>query len=112
MILSLQNFKRVLIHLFSLFLMILEIFPKYGNTILSPNFGTVVKTGFYYQILNRCISTRLKFCKFKISFKTGNRPNNYFTFKDHVPETLQSNSVYKFTCEAAQLPLTVKPTDI
>ena len=46
MILSLQNFERLLIHLFSLFLVMLEISAKYGNTILSSNFGTVVKTGF------------------------------------------------------------------
>ena len=44
--LSLQNFKRLLIHLLSLFLLVLEIFPKYGNTILSSSFGTVVKTCF------------------------------------------------------------------
>ena len=46
MILNLQNFKRLLIHLFSLFLVILEIFPGYGNAILSSNFGTEVKAGF------------------------------------------------------------------
>ena len=51
MILSLQNFQHLLIYLLSLFLVILEIFPKYGNTILSSNFGTVVKTGFWTNIL-------------------------------------------------------------
>ena len=51
MILNLQNFKHLPIHLFSLFLVILEIFPKYVNTILSSNFGTVVKTGFWTNIL-------------------------------------------------------------
>ena len=34
------------IHLFSLFLVILEIFPKFCNTILSSNFGTLVTAGF------------------------------------------------------------------
>ena len=48
--------------------------------------------------LNRCISKRLKFCKLKIIFQTGNRLKNYFRFKDRVPETLQSNFVYKFKC--------------
>ena len=48
--------------------------------------------------LNRCISKRLKFCKLKIIFQTGNRLKNYFRFKDHVPETVQSNFVYKFKC--------------
>ena len=50
--------------------------------------------------LNRCISTHLKFCIFKIIFLTGNRLKNYFTFKDYVPETLQSNFVYKFECRS------------
>ena len=48
--------------------------------------------------LNRCISKRLKFFKLKIIFQTGNRLKNYFRFKDRVPETLQSNFVYKFKC--------------
>ena len=52
------------------------------------------------KILNRCISKRLKFCKLKIIFQTGNRLKNYFRFKDRVPETLQSNFVYKFKCRS------------
>ena len=48
--------------------------------------------------LNRCISKGLKFCKLKIIFQTGNRLKNYYKFKDRVPETLQSNFVYKFKC--------------
>ena len=51
MILSLQNFKHLLINLLNLYLVILEIFPKYGNIILNSNFGTVVKTGFWKNIL-------------------------------------------------------------
>ena len=43
--------------------------------------------------LNRCIC---KLLKLKIIFQTGNRLKNYFRFKDLVPETLQSNFVYKF----------------
>ena len=46
----------------------------------------------------RCISKRLKFCKLQIISQTGNRLNNYFRFNDCVPETLQSNFVYKFKC--------------
>ena len=45
--------------------------------------------------LNRYIGKRLKFCKLKTIFQTGNRLKNYFRFKDRVPETLQSNFVYK-----------------
>ena len=62
--------------------------------------------------LNRCTSKRLKFCKLKIIFQTGNRRKNHFRFKNHVPETLQSNFGCKFKSEAAQLPITVRPTDI
>ena len=50
--------------------------------------------------LNKCISKRLKFCKLQIIFQTGNRLKNYFRFKDCVPETLQSNFVYKFKCRS------------
>ena len=48
--------------------------------------------------LNRCISKRLTFCKFKIIFQTGNRLKTFFGFKGRVPETLQSNFVYIFKC--------------
>ena len=48
--------------------------------------------------LTRCISKRLKLCKLQIIFQTGNRLKNYLRFKDRVPETLQSNFVYKFKC--------------
>ena len=51
MILRLQDFKHLLINLLDLYLVILEIFPKYGNIILSSNFRTVVKTGFWKNIL-------------------------------------------------------------
>ena len=43
----------------------------------------------------------MKFYKLKIIFQTGNRLKNYFRFKDRVPETLQSNFVYKFKWGAA-----------
>ena len=33
-------------------------------------------------------------------FQTGNRLKNYFRFKSRVPETLQSNSAYKFKCRS------------
>ena len=62
--------------------------------------------------LSRCISKRLKFCKLKIIFQTGNRLKNYFRFKDRVPETFQSNFVYKFKCGSCTASITVKSTDI
>ena len=48
------------------------------------------------KTFSKTISKRLKFCKLQIIFQTGNRLKNYFRFKDRVPETLQSNFVYKF----------------
>ena len=38
----------------------------------------------------------LKLCKFKVIFQTSNRLNNYFRFKDFVPEILQFIFAYKF----------------
>ena len=70
--------------------------PKLELRIVLPylgNISTITK-----KRLNRCISKRLKFCKLKVIFQTGNRLKNYFRFKDRVPETLQSNFVYKFKC--------------
>ena len=58
--------------------------------------------------LNRCISKRLKFCKFKIIFQTGNRLKNYFRFKDSVLETYNLTLSRKSSAEAAQLPITAK----
>ena len=68
--------------------------PKLELTILLPYLGNI--SSITKKRLNRCISKRLKFCKLKIIFQTGNRLKNYFRFKDRVPETLQSNFFYKF----------------
>ena len=40
----------------------------------------------------------MKFRKLQTIFQTGNKLKNYFRFKDRVPETLESNFVYKFKC--------------
>ena len=70
--------------------------PKLELKIVLPYLGNV--SSITKKRLSRCISKRLKFCKLKIIFQTGNRLKNYFRFKDRVPETLQSNFVYKFKC--------------
>ena len=70
--------------------------PKLELRIMLPYLGNI--SSITKKRLNRCISKRLKFCKLKIIFQTGNRLKNYFRFKDRVPETLQSNFVYKFKC--------------
>ena len=71
--------------------------PKLGLriTLFLGNISSITK-----KRLNRCIGKRLKFCKLKIIFQTGNRLMNYFRFKDCVPETLQCNFVYKFKCRS------------
>ena len=55
--------------------------------------SALVKSG-----LPRSLHKRLPFCKVKIAFKTSNRLNNYFNFKDVVPEPLRSCQIYSFTC--------------
>ena len=50
--------------------------------------------------LNKCIRKYLKFCKLIIIFQTGNRLKIYFRYQNCVPETLQSNFVYKFKCDS------------
>ena len=85
--------------------------PKLELRIVLPYLGNV--SSIIKKRLNRFISKRLKFCTLKMIFQTGNRLHNYFRFKDCIPETLQSNFFCKFkSAEAAQLPITVKPTDI
>ena len=73
--------------------------PKLELRITLPFLGNI--SSISKKRLSRCIGKRLKFCcKLKIIFQTGNRLMNYFRFKDCVPETLQSNFVYKFKCES------------
>ena len=72
--------------------------PKFELRIVLPYLGNI--SSITKKILNRCISKRLKFCKLKIIFQTGTRLKNYITFKDHVPETLQSKLVCKFKCRS------------
>ena len=74
------------------------ILPKLELRTVLPYLANISSTT--KKRLNRCISKRLKFCKLKIIFQTGNRLKNYFRFKDCVPETLQSNFVYKFKCRS------------
>ena len=70
--------------------------PKLELRIVLPYLGNI--SSISKKRLNRCSSKRLKFCNLQIIFQTGNRLKNYFRFKDRVPETLQSNFVYKFKC--------------
>ena len=68
--------------------------PKLELRIVLPHLGNI--SSITTKRLNRCISKRLKLCKLKIIFQTSNRLENFFRFKDRVPETLQSNFVYQF----------------
>ena len=40
--------------------------------------------------LTKTMSKHMKFCKFRVILQTSNTLNNYFHFKDFVPETLRS----------------------
>ena len=71
---------------------VFTIVPKLELRIVLPYLGN--NSSITKKRLNRCISKRLKFCKLKIIFQTGNRLKSYFRFKDRVSETLQSNFVY------------------
>ena len=67
-------------------------------TIILPYLGKmsqIVKTR-----LTKTMNKHMKFCKLRAVFQTNNRPRNYFRFKDSVPETLQSNLVYIFSCRS------------
>ena len=70
--------------------------PKLELRIVLPYLGN--KSSITKKTLSRCISKRLRFCKLKTIFQTGNRLKNDFRFKYRVPETLQSNFVYEFKC--------------
>ena len=99
-------------------LVILEIFSKYGNTnhmvplissfrtvvktsswtnILLTNFGIHFSTNFVGKAFLWCFKC-LKFYKLIITFQAVNRLNNYFTLKDRVPKSFQSNFFYKCKC--------------
>ena len=76
--------------------LLLPPFQNWNLEIILPFLGNI--SSITKKRLNRCIGKRLKFCNLKIIFQTGNRLMNYFRFKDCIPETLQSNFVYKFKC--------------
>ena len=44
------------------------------------------------------MNKHMKFCKLRVSFRTNNRFENTFRFKDFVPETLRLSLIYKFSC--------------
>ena len=84
--------------------------PKLKLRIMLPYLGNI--SSITKKRLNRCIGKRLKLSKLKIVFQTRNRLKSYFRFKDRVPETLQSTLPINVSVETAQLPATVKRTDI
>ena len=48
--------------------------------------------------LIKAMNKYLKFCQLNVLFKTTNKFKNHFRFNDLIPETLQSNRVYQFSC--------------
>ena len=88
--------------------------PKLELRIVLPYLGNI--SSITKKRLNRCVGKSLKFCKLKINFQTGNRLKNYFRLKDRVPETLflKANLTLfiNLSEEVAQLPITIKLTDM
>ena len=84
--------------------------PKLKLRIVLPYLGdisTITK-----KRLSRCISKRLKICKLQIVFQTGNRLNNYLDLEIVFLKPYNLTLSINLSMEAAQLPITVKPTDI
>ena len=69
-----------------------------GKAFLWIFFLSVSSSEIRKKRLNRCISKCLKFYKLKIIFQAVNRLYNYFTLKDRVPKSFQSNFFYKCKC--------------
>ena len=76
--------------------------PKKELIIILPYLGKmcqIVKTR-----LAKTMNKHMKFCKLRVIFQTNNRLQNYFCFKDSVPETLRSKLIYKFSCGSCTAP--------
>ena len=70
--------------------------PKIELIIILPYLGKIspiVKTR-----LTKTMNKHIKFSKLRVIFQTNNRLRNHFSFKDFVPETLQSSLIYKVSC--------------
>ena len=63
----------------------------------------VIKTG-----LSKALQKYLPFCKLRVIFKSTNRLQSYFNFKDVLPEPLRSCQIYKFTCGSCSASYTGK----
>ena len=84
--------------------------PKLELRIVLPYLGNI--SSITKKRLNRYISKHLKFYILEIIFQTGNRLKNYFRFKDRVLKPYNLTLSINLNAEAAQLPITVKPTHI
>ena len=65
--------------------------------------SALVKSG-----LINSLYKRLPFCEVKIFFKACHRLENYFSFKDIIPEPLRSCQSYNFTCRNSNASYTGK----
>ena len=93
------------------FVIIFATVPKLELRIVLPYLGNI--SSITKKRLNRCISKRLKFCKLQIIFQTGNnRLENYLDLKIVFLKPYNLTLSINLSAEAAQLPITVKPTGI
>ena len=84
--------------------------PKLELRMVLPCLGNISSNTI--KRLSRCISKRLKICKLQIIFQTGNRLKNYLDLKIVFLKPYNLTLSINLSMEAAQLPITVKPTDI
>ena len=84
--------------------------PKLELRITLPFLGNI--SSITKKRLNRCIGKRLKFCNLKIIFQTGNRLMSYLELKTAFLKPYNPTLSINLSAEAAQLPITVKLTDI
>ena len=88
---------------------VFTIVPKLKLRIVFPYLGNV--SSITKKILSRCISKRLKFCKLKIIFQSVNILKIYFRFKIVFLKPCNLTLSIGLSAEAAQLPITLKPTE-
>ena len=72
--------------------------PKKQLIIILPYLGKISQI--VKARLTKTMNKHMKFCKLRVIFQTNSRLKNHFRFKDSVPETLQSNLIYKFSCRS------------
>ena len=90
--------------------------PKKQLIIILPYLGKISQI--VKARLTKTMNKHMKFCKLRVIFQRNNKLQNHLRFKDPVPETWQSNLIYKFLCRSCTasehqgvFPRTCKPVE-